>query len=89
MPGWLPLPTTPRSLHGIFQARILEWVAMTQGSNRGLLYHRQILYILSQQGSPELCWTLTVSCVRYCLGGPVLSEGPGHVPTQQGCCSIS
>ena len=61
---------------------------MTQGSNRGLLYHRQILYILSQQGSPELCWTLTVSCVRYCLGGPVLSEGPGHVPTQQGCCCM-
>ena len=40
------------SLHGIFQARILEWVAifllqgifLTQGLNLGLLYYRQILY---------------------------------------------
>ena len=40
------------SVHGIFQARILEWVAipfsrgssLTQGSNLGLLRCRQILY---------------------------------------------
>ena len=43
------------SVHGILQARILEWVAhsllqrnfLTQGSNPGLLHHRQILYSLS------------------------------------------
>ena len=43
---------------GIFQARILEWVAIsfsrgilpTQGSNSGLLHCRQILYQLSHQG---------------------------------------
>ena len=39
------------SVHGILQARILEWVAipffLTQGSNPGLLHCRQILYRLS------------------------------------------
>ena len=42
------------SVHGIFQARILQWVAIsfsrdfpTQGSNPGLLQCRQILYWLS------------------------------------------
>ena len=46
------------SVHGIIQARILEWVAMpslgifsTQGSNPGLLHFRQIPYHLSHQGS--------------------------------------
>ena len=47
------------SVHGILQARILEWVAMpssrgiflTQGSNPGLLHCRQILYYLSHQES--------------------------------------
>ena len=42
-------------VHGILQARILEWVAisfsrgifLTQGSNLGLLHCRQILYYLS------------------------------------------
>ena len=45
------------SVHGILQARILEWVAMpssrgifpTQGSNLVLLHCRQILYHLSHQ----------------------------------------
>ena len=35
------------SVHEIFQARILEWVAIsfpTQGSNPGVLHCRQILY---------------------------------------------
>ena len=51
------------SVHGIFQARILEWVAIsfsrrifpTQGSNLGLLHCRQMLYHLSHQGS-QLTW---------------------------------
>ena len=37
------------SVHGIPQARILDWVAIpfsTQGSNPGLLHCRQILYHL-------------------------------------------
>ena len=53
------------SVHGILQARILEWVAIffsressqprnwTQGSNPGLLHCRQILYHLNHQGSPK------------------------------------
>ena len=48
------------TVHGILQARILEWVALPfsrgssqhQGSNPGLLHYRQILYQLSHQGSP-------------------------------------
>ena len=41
-------------VHEIFQARILEWVAIpfpTQRSNLGLLYCRQIHYHLSHGGS--------------------------------------
>ena len=46
------------TVHGILQARILEWVAFpfskvifpTRGSNPGLLYCRQFLYQLSHQG---------------------------------------
>ena len=47
------------SVHGIFQARILEWLAMppgifkTQGLNADLLNCRWILYHLSHQGSPS------------------------------------
>ena len=44
------------SVHGILQARILEWVAypFSRGSSwpRGLLHCRLILYQLSYQGSP-------------------------------------
>ena len=50
------------SIHGIFQARILEWVAisfiqeifLTQGLNPGLSHCRQTLYCLSYQGSQQL-----------------------------------
>ena len=48
------------SVHGVLQARILEWVAVfssrgifpTQELKMGLLHGRQILYHLSHQGSP-------------------------------------
>ena len=39
-------------IHGILQARILEWVAIpfpTQGLNPTLLYYRKILYSPSHQ----------------------------------------
>ena len=58
---WYPWTIAPGSfVHGILQARILEWLAFffskgsfwTQGSNLGLLHCRQILYHLSHQGSP-------------------------------------
>ena len=48
------------SVHGVFQARILEWVAIsllweifpTQGLNLSLLHCRWILYQLNHQGRP-------------------------------------
>ena len=48
------------SVHGIFQARILEWgcrfllqgIFTTKESNPGLLHCQQILYSLSHRGSP-------------------------------------
>ena len=55
----LPVP----SVHGIFQARILEWVAISfsrrqifpsQGLNQGLEHCRQTLYHLSHQGSHHI-----------------------------------
>ena len=55
-----PMDCSPpgSSVHGISQARILEWVAisfsrgffLTQGSNPGLWHCRQTLYRLSHQG---------------------------------------
>ena len=50
------------TVHGILQARILEWVAIlfsrgifqTQGLNSGLLHYRWILYQLSHKGNPRL-----------------------------------
>ena len=46
------------SVHGIFQARVLEWVAIsfskgfpTQGLNPGLPHCRQTLYCMNHQGS--------------------------------------
>ena len=50
------------TVHGILQARILEWVAfpfsrgifLTQGLNPGLPHCKQILYQLSHKGSPRI-----------------------------------
>ena len=48
------------SVHGIFQAIVLEWIAISfsrgssQGLNTGLPHCRQTLYHLSHQGSPSL-----------------------------------
>ena len=56
-----PMECSPpgSSVHGILQARILEWVAIpfsrgsspTQGLNLSLLHCRQILYHVNHQGS--------------------------------------
>ena len=42
------------SVHGIFQAIVLEWIAISfsRGSNPGIPHCRQTLYHLSHQGSP-------------------------------------
>ena len=48
------------TVHGILQARILEWVAFLQGIfpiqglNPGLAHCRQVLYQLSHKGSPRI-----------------------------------
>ena len=60
-PSYLTLCDPPgSSVHGILQARTLEWFAMflqgifpTQGLNPVLLHCRQILYLLSHQASPS------------------------------------
>ena len=61
---WDPMGCRPSrsSVHGILQARILEWIAISflqksfliQGSNPGHLHCRQILYCLSHQGGPVI-----------------------------------
>ena len=58
------------SIHGIFQARALEWVAISfsrgsssQGSNPGIPHFRQMLYHLHHQGSQiYMC-----VCVCVCI----------------------
>ena len=58
-------PALCDSIHGILQARILEWVAsillqgifLTQGSNPGLPHYKQILYQLNHKRSPEFAIT--------------------------------
>ena len=60
------------SIHGILQARILEWVAISfsRGSsqprlNLGLLHYRQMLSHLSHQGSPYI--TTRIISQKDCL----------------------
>ena len=68
-------------VHGILQARILEWVAMpspqgtslTQGLNLGLLHCRQILYHLSRQGCLGWSYLLKLpSVLRFSDSSPAL-----------------
>ena len=64
------------SVHGIFQARMLEWIAihsllqgifLTQRLKPGLLHCRQILYHLSHQGSPSPQYLQFSSVAQSCL----------------------
>ena len=60
------------SVHGILQARTLEWVAVPssrgicpiQELNRGLLHCRQILYCLKPPGKPENTGVDSISLSR-------------------------
>ena len=50
------LPTEPQGKPkntGVGSLSLLQWIFLTQESNRGLLHCRQILYQLSYQGSPQ------------------------------------
>ena len=62
------------SVHGIFQAGILEWVvisfSMIQGSNPHLLclwHRRRILYCLSHQGSPYLYMHVSIIYQKWTI----------------------
>ena len=57
-----PTPCNPMglpgsSIHGIFQARVWDWVTISRESSQvlflGLLHCRQMLYPLSHQGNPR------------------------------------
>ena len=62
------------SVHGIFQARIMELgshvlvqgIFLTQGSNPDLLRSRQILYHLNHQGNPSLRATTGSRMIELC-----------------------
>ena len=73
-----PTPRPGSSIHGILQARILEWVAIPfsrgsswpEGSNPGLLHCRQILYN-EPRGKPLtiikcVCVKVVQSCPTLC-----------------------
>ena len=71
------------TVHGIFQARILEWVAVPfsrgssqpGGSNWGFLHCRQILYHLNYQGSPWYkCVCEFLNVYRGAWGGFLVSS---------------
>ena len=62
------------SVHGILQAIVLEWIAIsfsrgifpTQGLNPGLPHRRQTLYRLSHQGSPKrFVRTMQISVLSF------------------------
>ena len=69
---WSPMDCSPpgSSVHGILQARILEWVAIfpTQGSNPGLLHCRQILYGWATWGVHRSLYKYSLSYLQWqCL----------------------
>ena len=83
-----PMDCSPpgSSVHGIFPARILEWPVPSPGDlpdsgiePPGLLHCRQILYRLSQQGSPRIPLkfsTLSLSAHSRCEGGRSIFGSP-------------
>ena len=48
------IPGKPKNTGVGSLSLLLQGIFLTQESNRGLLHHRQILYQLSYQGSPNL-----------------------------------
>ena len=77
------------SVHGILQARILEWVAMpfsrgnfpTQGLNPGLPHCRQILYRLNRKKTFwEFLKKLNINLL-YDSASPLLGINPREVKT--------
>ena len=79
------------SVHGIFQARVLESVAipfargifLTQGSNPGLPHCRQMLYHLSHQGSPNLFNWRIITVLWWFLPYPDMNQPLVHMCAPQ------
>ena len=73
-------------VHGILQAGILEWVALSllqgifpaQGSNAGLLHWGRILYRLSHKGSPRILEWVTYPFSREIFPTQELNGGLLH-----------
>ena len=72
------------SVHGISQARILEWVPISfsgifpaWGSNPGLLHCRQILHCLSYREAPMIFWSLP----KFVSIEPVIPSHPLSPPS--------
>ena len=55
---------SPGKNTGVGSHSLLQRIFLTQGSNLGLLYCRQILYSLSHQGSPRLCVCVCVCTLK-------------------------
>ena len=71
------------TVHGILQARILEWVSLsllqgifpTQGLKPGLPRCRQILYQLSNKGSPRILeWVAAAAAAKLLQSCPTLCD---------------
>ena len=85
--SWNSMDCSPpgSSVHGVSQARRLEWVAISfcrgssQGSNPGLLHCRQILCWWSQQGGPDDIYVLLCLGAQSCptLYSPTDCSPPG------------
>ena len=83
--------------HGIFQARILEWVGSlsllqgifpTQESNWGLLHWRQILYQLNYKGNPQSGQEIKVYTVSREVLIWFISIVKANTVTQQICGQV-
>ena len=70
------------SVHGLLQARRLEWVAiplsrgvfLTRGAKLGLLHCRQVLYCLSHQVTLGKVWMVIIITEGFQIGNPFAQE---------------
>ena len=66
---WDPLSMGfPDKNTGVGSHSLLQGILLTQGSNPGLLHHRQILYHLNHQGSPNYMSTYILSHILFHYG---------------------
>ena len=83
-PSMLLCPwNSPGKNTGVGSHSLLQGIFLTQGSNQGLLYCRQILYHLGHQGSPFLTFMIPPNCTN---GDYALKEklSPVMIPLVEG-----